>query len=101
MLPRFAWAAALAVVAVLCLACGRARTPQPDGPSPVAVKGTLANAFVKSGASQTLAARIMVTSAPRSSSARPAVNLVLLVDTSGSMEGKAITDARAASLALL
>ena len=46
-------------------------------------------------------ARIEVGAAPRPAGGRPAVNLVLLVDTSGSMEGKAIADARTASLALL
>lgn len=102
MRKRFLWAAALAVVAAVCFACAHMQTQAPKtDASPVAVTGALGNSFVKSGASQELVARIAVTAAPRSSTARPPVNLVLLVDTSGSMDGRAIADARAASLALL
>lgn len=101
MRKRFLWTAVLAVVAAVCFACTRAQTPPKNEPSPVAVTGDLGNVFVKSGASQELTARIAIAATPRTSSARPPVNLVLLVDTSGSMEGRAITDARAASLALL
>lgn len=102
MRKRFLWAAALAVVAAVCFACARTQTQAPKSdPSPIAVTGALGSAFVKSNASQEMVARIAVTASPRTTSARPPVNLVLLVDTSGSMEGRAIADARAASLALL
>lgn len=102
MLRRIGWAVALAVVAAVCLACAHVRSQAPRvETSPVSIGGALGNSFVKAGASQELVARILVTSAPRASNARPPVNLVLLVDTSGSMEGRAIADARAASLALL
>ena len=47
------------------------------------------------------AAGIGVAARARSVSKRPPVNLALLVDTSRSMEGKSIDDARAASLALV
>lgn len=96
------WAAPLAVIAPICFSCTRTpNAPAASEPSPIAVKAALGNALVKSGASQSMFARIEVGAAPRSPSARPPVNLVLLVDTSGSMEGKPIADARAASLALL
>lgn len=99
---RLGWVVALAAVAAVCLACARrgADTPKNQA-SPVLVAGALGQNLVKAGASQELVARIAVTAAPRSTAARPPVNLVLLVDTSGSMEGKAIDDARKASLALL
>lgn len=95
------WAVTLAVVAPIGVSCTRApQTPNTE-PSPVSVKAALGSSLVKSGASQSIFARIEVAAAPRSPHGRPPVNLVLLVDTSGSMEGKAIADARAASLALL
>lgn len=99
---KFLWAAALAVVAAVCLACARIGTQAPKTDvSPVAVTGALGNPLVKANTSQELVARIEVKALPRTTTARPPVNLVLLVDTSGSMEGRAIADARAASLALL
>lgn len=52
-------------------------------------------------ASGAMVARIGLSARTRSATQRPTVNLALLVDTSGSMEGRAIADARAASLALI
>jgi Ca-activated chloride channel homolog len=95
------WAVTLAVVAPICFSCTRTPTTPSSEPSPVSVKAALGNPLVKTGASQSMFARIEVGAAPRPAHGRPPVNLVLLVDTSGSMEGKAITDARSASLALL
>jgi Ca-activated chloride channel family protein len=96
------WAALLAVAAPICFSCTRTSPTTPTNePSPVSLKAALGNPLVKSNASQSVFARVEVGAAPRSGHGRPGVNLVLLVDTSGSMEGKAITDARAASLALL
>ncbi|MFO0588446.1 MAG: VWA domain-containing protein [Polyangiaceae bacterium] len=45
--------------------------------------------------------RVHLKAKPRKSAKRPPINLGLVVDTSGSMEGSAIEDARKASLALL
>jgi Ca-activated chloride channel family protein len=45
--------------------------------------------------------RLHLKAKPRKGARRPSINLGLVVDTSGSMEGAAIEDARAASLALL
>jgi Ca-activated chloride channel homolog len=95
------WAATLVVVAPICFSCSRTPSAPSSEPSAVSVKAALGNPLVKSGASSSMFARIEVGAAPRPAHGRPPVNLVLLVDTSGSMEGKAITDARAASLALL
>lgn len=95
---------AVTTAVVLCavfLACSRGKTPMPAEAAPVTLDAALANKFVKSGASHTMVARIGLSAKKRSATQRPPVNLVLLVDTSGSMEGKAIEDARAASLALL
>ena len=87
----------------LFLACGHSGSKTPTGPevSAISLDAALGNKFVKSGASGAMVARIGLTARKRSATARPAVNLALLVDTSGSMEGRAIADARAASLALI
>jgi Ca-activated chloride channel family protein len=94
--------AAFAAISSIALACSHGPKP-PPGPegSAVTLDAALGNKFVKAGASGTMIARIGLSARKRSATQRPPVNLVLLVDTSGSMEGRAITDARAASLALL
>lgn len=97
----FSWVA-FTTLAAASLACGHS-SKVPAGPevSAVAVDAALGNKFVKAGASGEVVARIGLAARKRSTAARPPVNLALLVDTSGSMEGKAIADARAASLALI
>lgn len=102
MVRKLGWAAFTAVTAMF-LACGHSGSRLPAGPevAPVAVEAALGNKLVKAGAPSTMVARIGLSARKRSATARPPVNLALLVDTSGSMEGKAIADARAASLALL
>ncbi len=92
----------LFVATAFSLACSHG-SKMPSGPaaSPVSLDAALDNKFVKSGASTSMVARIGLTAKKRSATARPPVNLALLVDTSGSMEGRAIADARAASLALI
>ncbi len=97
-------AARACLVVLFCaifLACSRGKTPAGVAASPVTLDAALGNKFVKSGASQAMVARIGLSAKKRSATQRPPVNLALLVDTSGSMEGKAIADARAASLALV
>jgi len=94
------------VVAVLCVlfACSKPQAthmPDPPAASPVALDAKLSNKFVQAGGTRSLVARIGLSAKRRSATMRPPVNLALLVDTSGSMEGRAIEDARAASLALL
>jgi Ca-activated chloride channel homolog len=102
MLRKLSWVAFVALTAVF-LACGHSSSKMPAGPeaSPVVLDAALGNKFVKANASTVMVARIGLATKKRSGTARPAVNLALLVDTSGSMEGRAIADARAASLALL
>lgn len=101
MLRKLTWVA-FAAVAAVSLACGHG-PKAPAGPetSAVALDAALGNKFVKAGASGAMVARIGLAARKRSAQSRPPVNLALLVDTSGSMEGKAIADARAASLALI
>jgi Ca-activated chloride channel family protein len=92
----------LALVLGVTLACSNRTPSAPESAiSPVAMEASLGNRFVKAGASQGLVARIELSTPRRTSTARPPVNIALVIDTSGSMEGKAIEDARAASLAFL
>ncbi len=104
MTHKLRWATFVAVSTIastIGLACGHgAKAPAPEG-SAVTLDAALGNKLVKAGASGTMIARIGLSARKRSATQRPAVNLVLLVDTSGSMEGRAIADARAASLALI
>jgi Ca-activated chloride channel family protein len=101
MLQTLARALALVALGAALCGCGRGRAPlAPDAP-PVSLEAALSNRFIKVGARQALVARVGLAAKGRDAAARPPVNLVLLVDTSGSMEGRAIADARAASLALL
>jgi Ca-activated chloride channel family protein len=96
--------AILAGAVVLSSACLHAKPPEPVAlpeETPVRLEGELLVSAVKAGES-TLDVSRLVISAPRNPrSGRPPVNLALLIDTSGSMEGKPIADARAASLSVL
>jgi Ca-activated chloride channel family protein len=92
----------LTTLAAALLACGHsAKVPTGPEASAVTLDAALGNRFVRANASGAMVARIGLAARKRSTAARPPVNLALLVDTSGSMEGKAIADARAASLALV
>lgn len=88
------------VLFAVALACGKPKTPD-NAISPVVLEAALSNKFVKANASQPLLARVTLSTQRRTTNVRPPVNVALLVDTSGSMEGRAMEDARAASLALL
>lgn len=101
MVRTMARACFVVLMCAVFLACARTKSPPTPETSPVTLDAALGNKFVKPGASHTMVARIGLAAKKRSTAARPPVNLTLLVDTSGSMEGKAIADARAASLALL
>ena len=70
-------------------------------PDALSLGGDLANRFVPAGARSTMVARLHLGTAAIDASAHPPINLALVIDTSGSMEGRPIDDARAASLALL
>jgi Ca-activated chloride channel family protein len=67
----------------------------------VALEAAAASRFVKSGDASEITVRLRVRAEPVKDAPRPPINLALVVDTSGSMEGKSIEDARAASLALV
>jgi Ca-activated chloride channel homolog len=65
------------------------------------MEGALANRYLRAGQPTTALARLRIaTHAPELTHSGP-VNVVLVLDTSGSMEGQPITDARAAALSMV
>jgi Ca-activated chloride channel family protein len=84
------------------LACTHPSSRGLDGDAQVVdVHGSLGNEYVRAGAPAELVARVVVDARAAERRDRPPANVALVVDTSGSMEGKPIADARAASMALL
>jgi Ca-activated chloride channel family protein len=94
---------AVATLAMSLSSCSRSRTAGApvDGSPALALDGAVSSKLLKKGVSTQLAARVVYEARPLDRKERPPVNLALLVDTSGSMDGKPLEDARAASLALL
>lgn len=91
------FALSLAATATACAGAQR-RGPTPDL---VALDAALANRFVPATEQSDVVARIRVRVPETAALRRPPINLSLVVDTSGSMEGRAIDDARNAGVALL
>jgi Ca-activated chloride channel family protein len=67
----------------------------------VSVEAAPANRFLKADQRGEMVVRLRLGAKALREARRPPINLGLVIDTSGSMEGDAIRDARAASLALL
>ncbi|MFO0761616.1 MAG: VWA domain-containing protein [Byssovorax sp.] len=67
----------------------------------VTLEAAPASRFVKADQRGDLVVRFELGANPAKDQKRPPINISLVVDTSGSMEGDAIKDARAASLALV
>jgi Ca-activated chloride channel family protein len=89
------------VLVLLGLVIAGCHPAPPVDPHAITAEGSLSNRFVRSDRATPVAARLVITAAAVERAVRPPVNLALVVDTSGSMEGRAIEDARAASKALL
>jgi Ca-activated chloride channel family protein len=90
-------AVSLAASSVACAGSQR-RGPPADL---VALDATLGNRFLPATEASDVVARIRVRVPEAATLRRPPMNLSLVVDTSGSMEGRAIEDARTAGVALL
>lgn len=100
------------ILSLLLLGCGA--TPPPPlkvvrgprtivkrGPPPLRFSVQLNKRFVKAGAPDEIIARLRITTAKDLGIERSPVNLGLVVDTSGSMAGAAIVNARKAALAMV
>lgn len=72
-----------------------------DDPEVVTIEGALSNEYVAAGEAAEIVSRLRVNSAMLEGAPRPAINLALVVDTSGSMDGEPIAHAREAALELL
>ncbi len=99
----------LAALAVGGAACTHADTATPNvahaivaaalpGPH---IDGALATKMVPALRDSVVTARLTIDSRVDANTPRPALNVALCLDTSGSMEGKAIEDARKAALSVL
>src|SRR5262245_29581551 len=76
-----------------CSCGGPAKTPEGGAdPQLVTLEGGLSNKFVKNGQPGELFARLRIGTRVESARPRGTVNLALVIDTSGSMEGKPIED---------
>ncbi len=95
---------ALLVLCVLSMlgACGGVEVRQPGhDPEAIEMAGALGNRFVRAGEGNEIVARLHISALEVRGAHCPPINLALVVDTSGSMEGAPIADARAATSALL
>lgn len=94
----------LALLGLVVCACSRdSRTQEPSGAAEKLLRldAAVDGRYVRADATESIVARVRIAPEPRPERKRPAVNLALVVDTSGSMEGKAIEDAKRASMSLV
>jgi hypothetical protein len=70
-------------------------------PALVSLTSALAQELVAADSPSELRVRLRIDAAELARAKRPPINVVLVMDTSGSMEGRAIADARAAARALV
>lgn len=91
-----------ASLASILMGCGgtEVRPPGRD-PEVIAMQGALGNRFVRAGEQSEIVARLHIDASAVRGGHRPPINLAVVIDTSGSMEGAPISDARAATRALL
>jgi Ca-activated chloride channel family protein len=80
---------------------GTAVRPPGHDPEAIEMAGALGNRFVRAGEGNEIVARLHISALEVRGAHRPPINLALVVDTSGSMDGEPIRDARAATSALL
>lgn len=82
--------------------CGGAEV-RPNGTDPgiLELAASMGNRFVPAGTDSEIVARMRIDAHPVTGAQRPPINLALVLDTSGSMEGQPIADARRATETLL
>jgi Ca-activated chloride channel family protein len=95
---------ALGCASLLSILTGCAGTevrPPGHDPEVIAMSGALGNRYVRAGEQSEVLARLHIDASAVHGAHRPPINLAVVIDTSGSMEGAPIGDARAATRALL
>lgn len=93
--------ARLLMLFVLCVLGCAARQRGRSDPQLVTLEAALGNRFLPAAQRSEVVARLRIGTRAIDPTRRPRVNLALVVDTSGSMEGRALEDARAATLAMV
>src|SRR5205823_3519399 len=93
--------ALLILLSLILPGCGGTKPAGAPGDEVMTLEGALGNRYVPAGAESPVVARLRIgTRAPTALMQGP-INVALVIDTSGSMEGAPIEDARAASLAMM
>lgn len=93
---------AMTVLFLLIAGCAAPETPpQERDPGAVIVVGALGNSLLLTGGESTVYARIHIGTLPRARGPRGPVNVALAMDTSGSMDGAPIEEARRAALRMI
>ncbi|MFO0590418.1 MAG: VWA domain-containing protein [Polyangiaceae bacterium] len=91
----------LLAAALVSAGCGRPETPVPHAPGAVIADGQLGTPVLLANGQSTVYARIRLSTLPRPQRPRGPVNVALAIDTSGSMEGAPIEEARKAALRMI
>lgn len=94
--------AVAALAASLTQGCGGAEVrPNGEDPNILALAASLGNTHVPAGTTSEMIARLRIDANAVTGAQRPPINVALVLDTSGSMEGQPIADARRATEAFL
>jgi len=90
-----------AAFALLLLGCTPAASPTVKDPNAVRVEALISSPLLLSNGDSTVYAVLRMTTAQRPEAPRGPVNIALAIDTSGSMEGEAIKEAKNAAIQMV
>ena len=90
----------LAMLSIWITACGQPAVPAAD-PGAIVAEGQLGTPLLLANGQSTVYARIRLTTLARPERARGPINIAVAMDTSGSMEGTPIEEARKAALEMI
>ena len=99
MLGRFRFM--LIFITLIMPGCGGGKPALSPDTRVMTLEGALANRYVRAGVQSSVVARLRIGTRAPSAQGRAPINVALVIDTSGSMEGQPIADSRAASLAMV
>lgn len=91
----------LLLLAAALTACAPTKPASTPAQGLMTMEGALANRYLRADQPNTVLARLRIATHAPEITQSGAVNVVLVLDTSGSMEGQPITDARAAALSMV